>query len=48
MDVRGELVYAGYVVRMDIKKDKFRLGARKRTVKFEMKLEKGRGRMHAR
>lgn len=48
MDVRGKLVYPGYVVREEIKKDKFQLGAGKRAVKFEMKLEEGRGGMLAR
>lgn len=32
----------GYLVREKIEKDKFRLGAGKRAVRFEMKLEEGR------
>lgn len=48
MGVSGELVYPEYIIREEIKKDKCRLGAGKRAVKLEMKLEEGRGGMLAR
>jgi len=38
----------GYLMKEEIKKDKFRLGAGKRAVRFEMKMDEGRGGMLAR
>lgn len=48
LGVRSGLVYPGYIVREEIKKDKFWLEAGKRAVKLEMKLEEGRSGMLAR
>lgn len=39
---------SGYLVREEIKKDKFQLRRGKRAVKFEMKMEEGRDGMLAR
>lgn len=47
MGTRGEQVYPRVYNRVRAQEDKFKLGAGKRTVKFERKLEEGRGGMLA-